>query len=504
MGLAIYINLANKENFKGDKEGLTSSAPPAARYQEAVEFRMNDLDRGWVRYTDGIKTTTDSGMTWTETDVLPEEPAAGSPSAQESVSQSGSGASDAKATGAQAAGTDGKTASPGAPVQGQGDEQGKVITGSGAEGRSVIRVQYPTAGGGPVPPSYEWLRLQGDHAPLTSVRVQGTDYTVKQVQFMTDRIGWALVQDTGELRGKLLVTADGGGTWQTEVTEAVRAAIAQDKELLSKRQTEAAQYMDAEQAKWAFVSAWLLMPDTASPGDTVLVRHSQAGEVQWQGKTYALQPYGAGFFTFLPIGMDVKPGSYAIGDQSLKIVAKRFETQYLKVTEEMNSMRQDTKRIDADQQKINAARSKSQPEFLFQGPFVVPVEGILTTPYGYTRYVNGKFSGSHMAIDLAAKEGTPIKATNDGIVALADSLYLTGNSIYLDHGMGLFSQYAHLSKLNVKTGDRVKKGDIIGLVGTTGFSTGPHLHFTFWVHNVQANPNLFMDKTPFGWGGKQP
>lgn len=61
---------------------------------------------------------------------------------------------------------------------------------------------------------------------------------------------------------------------------------------------------------------------------------------------------------------------------------------------------------------------------------------------------------------MAAKEGTPIKATNDGVVALADSLYLTGNSIYIDHGMGLFSQYAHLSKLNVKTGDKVKQGDI--------------------------------------------
>jgi murein DD-endopeptidase MepM/ murein hydrolase activator NlpD len=65
--------------------------------------------------------------------------------------------------------------------------------------------------------------------------------------------------------------------------------------------------------------------------------------------------------------------------------------------------------------------------------------------------------------------------------------------------MGLFSQYAHMSELRVKTGDKVKKGDIIGLVGTTGFSTGPHLHFTFWANNVPVNPNLFFDSTPFKW-----
>jgi murein DD-endopeptidase MepM/ murein hydrolase activator NlpD len=165
----------------------------------------------------------------------------------------------------------------------------------------------------------------------------------------------------------------------------------------------------------------------------------------------------------------------------------------------MESMRQDTKRIADDQKKIDKARSQSQKEFLFSTSFIKPVEGILTTPYGYTRYVNGKLDSSHRAIDLAAKEGTPIKATNDGIVVLSEMLYLTGNAIYIDHGMGLFSQYAHLSELRVKPGDHVKQGDIIGLVGTTGFSTGPHLHFTFWAHNVPVNPDLFFNTTPFHW-----
>jgi len=165
----------------------------------------------------------------------------------------------------------------------------------------------------------------------------------------------------------------------------------------------------------------------------------------------------------------------------------------------MEAMRRNTERIEADQKKVNEARSRSAETFLFDSPFLKPIEGRLSTPYGYTRYINGKLSSTHNAIDLAAPEGTPIAATNDGVVVLAEELYLTGLTIYIDHGMGLFSQYAHLSELHVSAGDTVKKGDVIGLVGSTGFSTGPHLHFTFWVHNTPANPDLFFDTTPFRW-----
>ncbi|GFZ84689.1 hypothetical protein GCM10008018_33330 [Paenibacillus marchantiophytorum] len=334
---------------------------------------------------------------------------------------------------------------------------------------------------------------------LTSLMFGSKTYPVKQTQFLTDRIGWALVGEAGALQTPLLVTTDGGQTWNGEVTSAIRAAILAEKERLVQLKKEAALYASTDSAKAAIQSEWTLLPSTSAPGDVVLVRHNKPGKVEWLGKVYNLQPFGGGYFTYLPITMQAKPGKYPIGDQTLTIQAKKFETQYLKVTAEMESMKQDTARINADQKKIDLARSKSEPEFLFSGPFVKPIEGILTTPYGYTRYVNGKYDSAHLAVDLAAKEGTPIKAANDGVVALADSLYLTGNSIYLDHGMGLFSQYAHLSELRVKTGDRVKQGDIIGLVGTTGFSTGPHLHFTFWAHNVQVNPDLFWATTPFRW-----
>jgi murein DD-endopeptidase MepM/ murein hydrolase activator NlpD len=401
------------------------TASPLAKKKEILDFHMQNLSQGWLRYADSAKITKDGGANWTEATVDQLVP---------------------------------DTA---------GDETLQVLLGT-----------LPK--------------------PLT-VGFKSKILEVKKSQFLTDRVGWVLAAEGSSPDSTLLVTVDGGGTWTDQVTPEVTAVMGTEQKRMQALLLEASYYPAKEAAKAAIQSEWTLLPKTASPGDVVLVRHKEAGEISWQGKKYPLQPFGSGYFAYLPLTIDMKPGQYPIGDQVLTVKAKKFETQYLEVTKQMESMRQDTARIQADQKKIDMARSRSEPQFLFSSNFIQPVEGVLTTPYGYTRYVNGKYDSSHRAIDLAAKEGTPIKATNDGIVALADSLYLTGNSIYLDHGMGLFSQYAHMSELRVKTGDKVKKGNIIGLVGTTGFSTGPHLHFTFWANNVPVNPNLFFDSTPFKW-----
>ncbi|MEX2460111.1 MAG: M23 family metallopeptidase [Paenibacillaceae bacterium] len=288
--------------------------------------------------------------------------------------------------------------------------------------------------------------------------------------------------------------------WTTVFSAADEQAKLDAAKLELMLKSEAALY--AEQADTVMKADVSLLPAVTYQGDAILVRTKSATEIKWLDKTYPLLPFDSGYFTYLPIPMDTKPGHYTIEGQTLQVKSKSFETDRLTVTKEQAAMKQDTKRIHADQVKINLARSKSDPTFASTDSFMIPVQGRLSTPYGYTRYVNGKYDGSHTAIDLAAPTGTEVHATNDGIIVLAEPLYLTGNSIYLDHGMNLFSQYAHLSKLLVKTGDIVKKGDVIGWVGTTGFSTGPHLHFTFWIGNKPVNPNLFFDTTPFQWGEK--
>ncbi|NHN32048.1 M23 family metallopeptidase [Paenibacillus sp. S3N08] len=355
----------------------------------------------------------------------------------------------------------------------------------------------PQANGDEETAAVSWL--SGKDLSPPSIQVQAQEYAVHKSQFLSRNVGWAMLVSGTAAEAPLWVTVDGGTNWSSKVTADIAVQIQAEHGQILAAVKETSFYAEQAAAQKAMEASWTLMPDTASPGDVVLVRHQQPGEVEWEGKTYTLEPFGTGYFTYLPISIGLKAGSYPIGDTVLTITAKKFQTQYLQVTKQMESMKQDTSRIQADQKKIDLARSQSQAEFLGVSNYIIPVEGRLTTPYGYTRYVNGKFDSSHRALDLAAKEGTPIKATNDGIVALSDMLYLTGNSIYIDHGMGLFSQYAHMSELLVSAGDYVKQGDIIGLVGTTGFSTGPHLHFTFWAHNVPVNPNLFFDTTPFQW-----
>ncbi len=285
--------------------------------------------------------------------------------------------------------------------------------------------------------------------------------------------------------------------------EAIQAAlIAQEKVQQEAREAEAEAGMYDEYGVQALASEWYILPQTTYQGDVVLVRSSKEGTLKWQNKTYPLLRYGKGYYTYLPISMSLKPDSYSIGTIKLTVLDKSFETQKLTVTKEQEKMTRNVERIQKDQTKINEARSVSEPRFLFDGNFIQPVKGRLSTPYGFTRYVNGQFSGSHRAIDLANPEGTPVKTTNAGKVVLAEELYLTGNSIYIDHGMNLFSQYAHLSKIDVKPGDMVEADQVIGLVGTTGFSTGPHLHFTFWVGGDPVNPNVFFDTLPFRWNTK--
>jgi murein DD-endopeptidase MepM/ murein hydrolase activator NlpD len=289
--------------------------------------------------------------------------------------------------------------------------------------------------------------------------------------------------------------------WTSVFTAVDTQAKADALKLELMLKSEAALY--ADQADSVMTADVVLLPAVTYQGDAILVLSKKATEIKWLDKTYPLLAYDSGYFTYLPIPMGTKPGKYTIEGQTLLVKSKSFETDRLTVTKEQEAMTQDRKRINADQVKINKARSTSDPMFAGTDSFMIPVQGSrLSTPYGYTRYVNGKFAGSHTAIDLAVPTGTEIHATNAGRIVLAETLYLTGNSIYMDHGMNLFSQYAHLSKILVKTGDIVKKGDVIGLVGSTGFSTGPHLHFTFWVGNNPVNPNLFFDTTPFRWASK--
>lgn len=128
------------------------------------------------------------------------------------------------------------------------------------------------------------------------------------------------------------------------------------------------------------------------------------------------------------------------------------------------------------------------PERQWAGPFVLPISSPVTSQFGTRRLYNGEPRNFHPGLDLKAAEGTEIHAPAPGKVVLVQSMYFTGNTVMIDHGLGLYTIYAHLSQPVVKVGAAVKTGDLLGRSGATGRVSGPHLHWQAVLNRVKINP----------------
>ena len=147
------------------------------------------------------------------------------------------------------------------------------------------------------------------------------------------------------------------------------------------------------------------------------------------------------------------------------------------------------KRIKKENNAIGQARAINSNLNYFKNKFIMPLDGIITGVYGSQRILNGKPKWPHYGIDIAAKQGTHIKSSGNGIVTMAeDDLYYTGGTIIMDHGHGISTIYSHLENVLVSVGDKINQGDIIGTVGSTGRSTGPHLDFRINWFQTRLDP----------------
>lgn len=264
-------------------------------------------------------------------------------------------------------------------------------------------------------------------------------------------------------------------------------------------------------------TTYTLNHSTYEPGDLVVVKadhvssdavYTFESDIYHEELTWIKQDDAN--YLFLPLTSKLSSGAYVLKIHEeragntvkttqlpIEVIDKDFPTQQLKTSSTTASIRSNENEI-ALAEAFKRARELNHDQPLWTGAFLQPVGGRISTEYGVIRYTNDAVESSrHNGIDFANPTGTPILATESGYVRMSEHLAITGNTIFIDHGVGIYSQYYHLETLDVGVGDYVEKGDVIGTVGSTGFSTGPHLHFSMYNNGVYVNPWKFFEAAPF-------
>ncbi len=199
--------------------------------------------------------------------------------------------------------------------------------------------------------------------------------------------------------------------------------------------------------------------------------------------------------------LSLQPGEHFIKKSSVdqvykkffKVRQKQYSTQHITITDDrmVNPYASDMDRILAEKTRKQKARNQySMTEV--DVDFLLPVAGIRTGSYGRRRVFNGQPKRPHSGMDIAADTGTPVRAPSAGKVIELGDFFFSGNLVYIHHGQGLISMFAHLSEIDVTLGEKVAKGQIVGKVGATGRVTGPHLHWSLGLNGNWIDPALFI------------
>jgi len=190
----------------------------------------------------------------------------------------------------------------------------------------------------------------------------------------------------------------------------------------------------------------------------------------------------------------VKDSSGAERNVSYRVDDKQYKEQRISIENKrkVNPAPLDMKRINKENVRLKVVKS-SRAETLIATDFIWPLKGIISSPFGLRRFFNDQPRRPHGGIDIAAAEGEPIIAPADGVVIDTGDYFFNGNSVFIEHGLGLQTFYAHMSRIDVQRGDRVSVGDVIGAVGATGRVTGPHLHWSVGLNGTWVNPLLVLE-----------
>jgi len=248
-----------------------------------------------------------------------------------------------------------------------------------------------------------------------------------------------------------------------------------------------------------------LTPSQIGQGEVALLSIQKLGKVKptviWMGEKITLfsETKNDAWEGFIGADLTTKPGRYnmkiSLSDSNrpnaitVSVLSRDYGIRRLTLPKEMVELDTNTlKRVREESKTVKGLFISADKNPLWIGRWIRPVPGMIVGPFGRRSIINGMERSPHSGVDFKAAEGDPIKATNRGIVALVENHFFSGLSIIIDHGGGIQSMYFHLSKDFVKVGQLVEKGAIIGLAGSSGRVTGPHLHFGIRLNNGRIDP----------------
>ncbi|MBQ4674243.1 M23 family metallopeptidase [Aeromonas dhakensis] len=249
-----------------------------------------------------------------------------------------------------------------------------------------------------------------------------------------------------------------------------------------------------------FISRLLNHPVPGGVAVVPLGSEAQAPTARYQEKpVLVVREEGKRWIAIVGIPLKSQPGPHQLQVSDgrtlgFTVGSKHYREQHIKLKNgrQVNPLAEDMARINrelAEQTRAYQTFSPAQPSNLL---FDKPVEGPLSSPFGLRRFFNGEERNPHSGLDFAVGAGTPIKSPATGKVILIGNYFFNGNTVFVDHGQGLISMFCHMSKVDVKLGQSLPRGGIVGRVGATGRATGPHMHWNVSLNDARVDPAIFI------------
>ncbi len=255
-------------------------------------------------------------------------------------------------------------------------------------------------------------------------------------------------------------------------------------------------------------TSFALPQQSLVPGGIAVIeldRSDKLPNFKFKGKPVLISQQGDNYVAIVGLPLSLKPGEHFIDghwgkEKSLQkkffqVKDKKYTTQKIEIKDKrkVNPYAEDMDRILKEKKRKQKAR-KTYDSATVDLDFKLPATGIMTGSYGRRRVFNGQARRPHSGMDIAADTGTPVFAPADGTVIERGDFFFSGNVVYIHHGQGLMTLFAHMNSIAVNIGDRVRKGQVIGEVGATGRVTGPHLHWSLGLNQTWVDPALFLPK----------